>query len=316
MILLSLVGEQPIPNLLPIWQLHSKKEALPDWARVPLESILFVATRSTRQVAKNLGQVIQSQTDLPELEILPMLIVEPYDTHTIRVSLDQALQGAKDAGMQAAINITGGTKLMSMAALQTASDREVPMMYVNTEKNEIQYFDPKGVERASEPIRVNLSIQHYLEAHGLEVSDNLAFNPAGSFSDLIVPKEGDGLEIKVETLARNSGYFDEVRRNVFIRKHSQGEKPVINELDVVAISNGRLVVCSCKSGRNLVNNVLYELTTLSRREAAGIYCGKVLVSSLNDVPPGVLDRARESQIKLVYGSEVDRVAFHMHLAVR
>lgn len=48
MILLSLVGEQPIPNLIPLWQ------------NAAIRSVQFVASETTLKVAENLAHVVKS----------------------------------------------------------------------------------------------------------------------------------------------------------------------------------------------------------------------------------------------------------------
>ncbi len=324
MFLLSLVGEQPIPVLIPLWQKWANRSFSNGAETCPFTSIQFAGSRSTMPVIANLEAVIRREPCLAGLEIQPPLLVDPYEIQSTRKQIQSTLDRSISAGNTCVVNLSGGTKLMALAALQAARssppEKGIPepvvCLYVNTEKNQLIFLDAAGEDTGNEEIRVEISIQQYLEAHGLHVSDNQAFNPHGANCQAIPPKTGDVLESRVESLSRVSGYFDEVRRNVFIRKPVPDGKSVSNELDVVAISNGRLVVCSCKAGVNLKKEMLYELAALSRREVAGIYCGKVLALGQDVIPPGMFERAKADGIRLVPGSEVDRIALIMHLETR
>lgn len=324
MFLLSLVGEQPIPVLIPLWQQWTTRPFSRSSGASPFSCIQFAGSKNTLPVIAHLEAIIRNKPGFEDVEIRPALTIDAYDIQSTRQALEEATSSAEADGFRSVLNITGGTKLMTLAALQamkrksSISDNllETNMLYINTEKNRLIFLNADGEETGSEEICVNLTIAEYLQAHGIEVSDNQAFNPKGANNDAIPPKAGDALEERVTSLAIDSGYFDEVRRNVYIRKPVSDGKTVSNELDVVAISNGRLVVCSCKAGINIKKEMLYELSSLSRREAAGIYCGKVLALGQEDIPPGILERARADHIRLVTGSEISRIAFIMHLETR
>lgn len=298
MLLLSLLGEQPIPNLLPLWQ-DSRYTATQ-----------FAATQATLPLAVQLASFIRRDPQLGRLTVLETIRLAPYDLAQSRAVLSGRLADCQLAGQPVCLNFTGGTKLMGLAALQAAFGSGVSLLYVATEENRLITLGSDGAERASEPIRVRVDVEQYLRAHGLDVgtSPNFGRGPAR-------PRQavGDPLEQRVFQAARKAGVFDDVRRQVFIRRFTE-RGPVLNELDIVVTRNGRLVVCSCKSGRSATREALYELASLSRREAAGIYCGKVLVSDQPDLPPALRDRARASGVRLVYGPELPNVASHLRLA--
>lgn len=301
MLLLSLIGEQPIPNLLPLWQFRE------------YTATQFIATRTTQPVADNLRRAIQSDPQLKQLEVLDTLIVEAYDIGQARGVLATALNAHLNQGRELRLNLTGGTKLMSLAALQAAFGSGVRLLYVSTEESCLILFGSDGVELERLPIRVKINVEQYLAAHGLEVGDDLSFKPRQWHNASPPPKQGDELEMEVERLARQSGLFDDVRRGVYVRRTTE-RGPVINELDVVVTRNGKLVVCSCKTGKKVTKETIYELSSLSRREAAGIYCGKVLVSDQDTLPKALRDRARSMGVRLVYGVELTRIAEHLMLA--
>jgi len=304
MLLVSLVGEQPIPNLLPLWQFA-------DYAEVQ-----FVASARTLSVAKQLKAAIEKDAALSHLRVLKTLKVRPYDIGDARKQIAAALVKYQEQGKTPHLNLSGGTKLMSLAALQAAYGSGVNLMYVCTEENQIIWLASDGSEQKRQEIRVKIQVEQYLNAHGLEIERQ----PVSPYA-APAPKEGDELEEQVYLRLMESCRFDDVRRNVKICKRN-GSKQVRNEVDVVVTYNGRLAVISCKSGnvesesgRESYRRAIYELSAISRREAAGIYCGKVLVSSQAQLPQAVRERAVESGVKLVYGSELDNVVEHVWHAV-
>ncbi len=304
MLLLSLVGEQPIPNLLPLWQFDHYDE------------VQFVASKTTRPVASQLCQAIERDPALQHLRPLKTLQVQPYAIGDVRARLTTALLQHQAQGKTVHLNLTGGTKLMSLAALQAAYGSGVRLLYVSTEEKQLIWLASDGSEVGREAIQVRVDVWQYLNAHGLHIQA-LPTNPYAAPP----PKEGDELEQQVFEQLQRSGLFDDVRRNVHISKIN-GQKRVLNELDVVVTRQGRLAVISCKSGtvesesgRESYRRALYELSAISRREAAGIYCGKVLVSSQPEMPEAIRNRALESGVRLVYGRELPHVVEHVLAAL-
>ncbi len=292
MLLLSLVGEQPIPNLLPLWQ-------LPEYTAGQ-----FAATETTRRHAEMLVRAVENDPRLKHLAVQPVLVVEAYDLNKARRTLAKALSEHLGKGEEVCLNFTGGTKVMGAAALQTAYGTGIQLMYVCTELNEIIYYQSDGVETFRHTIDVKIGVQQYLEACGLEVR---LPNPQAAPP----PKAGDWLEQKVYKAALDCGSFDDVQRNVKVVRHLAAGAYVTNELDVVVSRNGHLTVCSCKSGQNLSKEVLYELSAISARENLGIYCGKVLATNLEELPPGIQERARSSRICVVPKGQLEQVGFYL-----
>lgn len=296
MILISLMGEQPIPNLMPLWQ-------FPEFTTTQ-----FAATSSTAPRAEALANAIHRDPQLQQVKIAPTLTLEAYHIGKSRLKLARAIADWQAQGETVCLNFTGGTKIMSGAALLAAGGTGAQLMYVSSEEDCVIFYQSDGVEIRRVPLQVSISVQQYLEACGLEVEKP---NPN---SALVPPKEGDPLEIRVLRAAQKSGIFDDVQRGVKVRRILPDGKTVKNELDIVVTRNGKLAICSCKSGRNVSNNDLYELSAISARENLGIYCGKVLVASDPDIPPGVIERARVDRILLVDHRNLAQVDFYLKQA--
>lgn len=290
MMLLTLLGEQPIPNLLPLWQFRE------------FDCVRFVATDRTQPLAENLARFILSDSVLRSVSVVPTLLLPAYDLPTARALIASAIAEAGRPPGGLVINLTGGTKLMSLAAMQAAYGQAVPLMYVSSEQNLILTYSSDGVEINRRQISVQITVEQYLLAHEIEVSERINFQSASENQKPPPPKEGDWLEDMVFTAVKRSGLFDDVRRNLFI--HRRGHKvKVPNELDVLATRNGRLAVCSCKSGY-VTSTDLYELEALSNPKQFGIYCGRVFVAARPKLGAGFIERAAASKIILVYGDQL------------
>ena len=292
-LLLSLVGEQPIPNLLPLWQ-------YPQYDRV-----CFAVSEKTLPVAEQMEKVVQLDPALRHVHLLPPLQLPAYNWQEAQESIFNFLAGKMEQGETVEINLTGGTKLMSLAAMRAADVLSISVLYVSTQTGEMIRIAPGTQAETRLPIAVHISVAQYLAAHGFQSSLHPNFRE--DIAPYSPPKIGDALEERVAALASCSGYFDDVQRSLYICKKDERSE-VRNELDVLVTRNGRLVVCSCKSGRNIANAVIYELAALSSRELAGIYCGKVLVVDQPELPRAIRERARLDKVRLVYGSKIDQIA--------
>lgn len=285
----ALVGEQPMPVLIPLWQNIET-----------CTGIHLIASERTKKIAEDLCKVIKNDPQLKNIPVLQHSIIDPYNLAEATKSLRNLILPKPDSEVFL-FNLTGGTKIMSLAALQASHNTDTQLLYVSTEIRKILFFTADNPSVEEIPIRINISVQQYFSAHGLESSHNQ------NFTDQPVEapptKEGDRLERHVYDSALQSREFDDVQRNIFIRKSVNG-KTVPNELDVVVIKNGSLAVCSCKSGKNVDENALYQLESLSRRESFGIYCGKLLVMTSNEPKPGLVSRAKADNIQLVSGDQV------------
>ena len=292
-LLITLLGEQPLPNLMPLWQYRN------------FDAVQFVASERTSDLAETLAAYLPNDPHLHAVKVLPTLSVPPYDLPAARDQMRASLLQGQLAGHALTLNFTGGTKLMSLAAVQAAYGQTVRLLYVSSESGEMIFYTSDGEQTRREPINLRISVEQYLRAHAIEVSPHPSFRP-GSEPAFHPPKEGDPLEEAVFEAARQSGKFDDVRRNLYIRRRSRrGE--VDNELDVLVTRNGMLAVCSCKSGKVSISD-LYELEALSSREKFGIYCGKVFAASQPRLSPGFRKRADADNVRLAFGPNVTQQA--------
>lgn len=151
MITVSLIGEQPLPNLLPL------RYQLPNAA-------ILVHTDRTRTVAERLRRLLAQKIKIH------MLHTDPYDIHKIREDLEGFLTCEGLEGTQPVFNLTGGTKTMVMAAYEAARKFGAPFFYLQSEgkRSVLYHYQFEGWEaqyKGREILPGVLTIEDYLKAH-------------------------------------------------------------------------------------------------------------------------------------------------------
>lgn len=146
--LVLLVGEQPVPNLLPTRHLQ------PDVA-------VLVHTDRTKGIAERLKMLLGRRCLLCP--------VDPYDLPEIQRALQDFLQ-RELAGHQLLFNLTGGTKPMFLAALQVAFQHWAPFIYFQTEGGRSLLYFYRFTEQGQaqlekqEEISATITLDDYLRA--------------------------------------------------------------------------------------------------------------------------------------------------------
>lgn len=153
MLLLSLIGDQPIPNLLPIRYLQ------------PTEN-LFIYTPRTRERAQLLRQLIGGSLD-------DDLLVDAYAFQETLAKLQEHLAGVDDVQF----NLTGGTKMMALAAYALAFQRQAEFFYLESEKHHsllYRYGFENGLPclRQRQLMPTLITTADYLNAHLLGFDEN------------------------------------------------------------------------------------------------------------------------------------------------
>lgn len=140
--MLCLVGEQPIPNLLPVLALKPDR-------------VLLAYTDTTERVAKNLEKIIQDAV---------LHHVDPYNLFQARLDLEAVCKP------DTMINLTGGTKPMALAAYDLARTLRLPFIYLQSEgKASILYRYDFGehdlIRKLPQKLGSLITLQIYLDAH-------------------------------------------------------------------------------------------------------------------------------------------------------
>lgn len=143
--LISLIGEQPIPNLLV------------DRFLKPQHHTLVYSAR-TERVADHLRSLL-SGSDLEKIE-------QPYSIESILDSLE------KHITPDAVLNLTGGTKPMALAAYELGRKHHLRMVYLQSENAQSILFNYHSSEVGikslpGEKLPTLLKIDDFLKAYGL-----------------------------------------------------------------------------------------------------------------------------------------------------
>jgi len=145
-----LVGEQPLPNLLPA------KHLRPDAG-------ILVHTDRTGRIARNLKSLLEP--GIPS----ELLGVDPYDLASIESRLLDRLANLAPNG-EVVLNLTGGTKPMAMAGLEVARQQNLPFIYFQTEGNRSRLYSYQFIESRvtllrAEDVPETITLDDYLRLY-------------------------------------------------------------------------------------------------------------------------------------------------------
>jgi len=245
--MLLLVGEQPAPNLLPARHLK------PDAA-------VLVYSDLTERVTQNLKALLEP--GIP----CSLCRVAPYDLIAIQSALQEVLRSHRDT-TEWVFNLTGGNKLMALAALLVAQDQDHRFVYFQTEGNRsrlARYRCNRGdvtleiVEDMPEVVSLDEYLRMYLGSY-------VAKEPRNSFEEEVAttlrsapgvnevltslyPRDSGGLEVDFAVRCGNQVGIGEVK--------SKGAKEGIDQLAAVSAPRylGTYVARFLVSGTQLDRN--------------------------------------------------------------
>lgn len=174
---IGILSDQAIPNLLPV-----------------LEKSL-AATRlkliHTKNFERNL-EYFRKVLKVRGISVEGILVTDDarYDYTSVESILNHLFDEIEVTGEQAAVNLTGGMKPMSLGAFMAAFNRNVPAYYVDG--NDLRWIvGPR--EGQKQDITHHLNLEAYLNIHGTEV--------ACVGSNSITPTRQDAINYMVDNLA-------------------------------------------------------------------------------------------------------------------
>lgn len=152
-----LVSGQAAANFLPVVEYHPKR-------------VVLLASSRMKKAAVALEKSIKSADPGIKVEIASLSDETNFNKTTEEIlSVLERLQDGKPA-----VNITGGTKIMSVAALSAASCAGNPAFYLNQDTSHISVFPEGKIEREAVlkdiEFKPKLKLHHYLAAYGYETN--------------------------------------------------------------------------------------------------------------------------------------------------
>lgn len=130
-VLISLIGEQPAPNLLPIRHYH------PD-------CVMFVDTKQTRSVSERLRRLLPGNISIVDAQPF-----DPFDLLATAHRLRELIEAEKWSAGDVVFNLTGGTKPMALAAFGVAQQLGSRVLYIQSEgqQSRVYWYEFRGPDR-------------------------------------------------------------------------------------------------------------------------------------------------------------------------
>jgi hypothetical protein len=151
---LILVSAQPIPNLTPI---------LDDTLRP--KKVVMLVSPDMQERSKALENIYKPRG----IGVESCLIADPWNASSISDQVMDILAQYPDGGI--ALNATGGTKLMSIAAYDVFRSENRPIFYIHPEHDRLIWLSPKQPDI---DLSDRLKLKEYLMAYGantVEIAD-------------------------------------------------------------------------------------------------------------------------------------------------
>ena len=256
-----LVGEQPAPNLLPVR--HYKPRG-----------VILVYSDFTARIAGNLQEVLQTRLCIK-------CQVPAYDIKRVREVLTGVLEKHGWQGHDLVFNLTGGTKLMMLAAYSVAQEMGSRCLYLVSEKgqSEVHRFGFKGgsfVRMPPERIATTITLDDHLRVY---VGGYRSQAPRDEFERAVVEK-----------LRPRSSPIEEIVTDV---------RPLATsglEIDALVRIGNQVGVLEIKKRAD--KRGIDQLTTAASREYLGTYVRKFLIAA-NKVGPPTERLARAHGIQII-----------------
>lgn len=255
MILVSLVGEQAIPNLVPIRYLK------------PDENLLVHTDNENASVkpARRLQNLIRSDSEVLTFK------VDAFRVDKIRDALAEKLSGKKEV----VFNLTGGTKPMSLAIQELARELNAVCIYYQTEgqrgydQQSVLYFYRFDLQK-----NMIFDRRETLPSQGLLTLDDYLMAHLVGYEEVTLKEGQSGYEFEKAVLVAIQNNVDEYKANI----KPLGVKNQL-EIDLLIRRGNNVAVLEIKSGgEGSSKKALDQLTTIAAREYLGTYAVRILVT--------------------------------------
>jgi hypothetical protein len=236
--MIALMGEQPMPNLLPI------RNENPDRA------ILVYTDRTKGGYNRLKDLLVKTQVD-------PLKIDSPYDILKIQQDLNGFISDNRINPSDIIFNLTGGTKPMAFASYRLAEELSCPFLYFQSEGGKsliyrYEFSDRKAKLISKDTIGTLLNIDDYLKAH-LESYDRTSKKEP--FEELIHNVLSDSVDESVKSITHGS-----------------------LEIDLVMRCGNQVGIAEVKSGKRAIKKKgIDQLNTAGEQRYLGTYTKKFFI---------------------------------------
>lgn len=155
---LCLISAQATPNLLPLLD--------ETWRP---KKVVLACSAQMKQAAQALRDVVKTKAAGMVVEKLEL--PSAYDYDALSNSFLSYL--AEHEADNIALNVTGGTKLMAVAAQEAFRSVGKPVFYVNVESDQVLVIGEKATGQSAQPLRAKLKVHEILRSHGYAVKQEV-----------------------------------------------------------------------------------------------------------------------------------------------
>jgi len=157
-----LVSAQPTPNITPVADAQTRPKR-----------VILVVSNDMQSQAEWLGNVIKQRG----VRVEGWPIVDPWDVEHLQSRLMELLEREQEgvAGKTLALNATGGTKPMSIAAYETFRAYDLPIFYVHPEQDRLIWMYPQNGPALV--LEDTIKLGPFLAAHGATAREPIERTP-------------------------------------------------------------------------------------------------------------------------------------------
>lgn len=145
--IICLVSRQAMPNVIPVFMFKPS-------------TVFLLMTDEEKKVGFHLKSLFESKN----INVITKEGLDAYNENSVYNTLKDIYNSTESDKL--VINITGGTKLMSLGAYKFASEFNIPAIYCDTEHSKIINLLP---QRTTKEIKSELTIKDYLAAYGYKI---------------------------------------------------------------------------------------------------------------------------------------------------
>lgn len=293
--LITLIGGQPIPNLLPIRAIKPERALLVHTG---------TGAHGTQPVAERIARLLK---DTP----YELVKVPAYDLSKARSTLAEHLAAPGDL----CFNLTGGTKIMLLAAYALAAEHAAAFVYLRTEGGagrnvesilyHYEFQDGQAEQVKQERLPALITLDEYLNAHWEHGYEEAGFDDTegADFERAIYRALKDDVD-EIMVGVKPGGMKEQVEIDLVIRCGNQ-----VGVIEVKRSGKGQ-------SGKKGVD----QLTTAAAKDLSGTYTTRFLITGGGE-RQDYADLAQKSNIRLIrlpsyYQGRLDkRDALRLHQTI-
>lgn len=160
---LCLVSNQPTPNITPVLD-----------QRLAPRSVVLLTSPSMERQANWLSDVMSRRG----IKVTRWPVKFAYDIEHLQTRVMELLEDNKEPLSEGsiALNATGGTKPMSIAAYEVFRHDDLPIFYIHPEHDRLVWLHHPGGPQPAIDIEDRIRVEPFLQAHGVSVQHEPARN--------------------------------------------------------------------------------------------------------------------------------------------